>query len=544
MTTRAQPAKSWDVAWRHLFRHIDEPKELRRNPIAREFLGNGARAGECDDASVRLIRAFILEMLDRDELCNLSLGKAERARRRRAIVEANILGHRPARAIAAELHISRMQLYRERRAICERLARSLVRAKHRALRIQLTDAESAAIARAKALVGQYAIERALLLTNDVACSSAAPSARIEALCTGADALTAELAFDAAQSRLNAARTIISDNAVQLGEALPVYVARAELATARLTLAKGEARKARRMSAGALEGLCSKSLTAQPERSIAFDELMLAATLALREGRFKQFRHHFSAAHYVYGHLHDPSPLQQAHLFLLAGLLFEERSENESFGNARRMLATASAIARREGLVALELDARLSAAGVLAYGAGDTHGALQEAQPALAAVLRTRNRPMIGTACPFVAVLHNERREFAAAASLLELGLRHGVRDAFADGAMHAIAAHTYFGLGNYPRASRHADEAAKLAGRLGNRRMRGAVLRISALMHHARHSADAGDEIEEAVGLLERHGSWDSLRQAYRASAMITGNREHARRVAMLTARAAGDALY
>ncbi|MBV8725780.1 MAG: hypothetical protein JO078_01600 [Candidatus Eremiobacteraeota bacterium] len=539
MTTRAQPAKSWDAAWRHLFRHIDEPKELRRNPIARDFLRGAAHADDCDERAVRIIRNFIVETLGDEELSLLSLGNAERARRRRAIVEQHILAHRPARTIAGELHISRMQLYRERRAICERLARALTEAGHRRRRLErVSDAQGAALAHAKALVHQFAIERAISLTDDLACNAAEPQARIEALCTGADALTAELEFDAAQRGLNAARAMLSSNAAQLGESLTLYAVRLEFATARLAMAKGLSREARRISAAALDELRRQSLCDERERSIAFDELMQSATLALREGRFRQFREHFSAAHAVYGGLQEPRPAQKAQLFLLAGLLFEERSENESFGNARRMLATAADTARRNGLLALELDATLSAAGVLAYGAGDTEGALREAQPALAAVFRTRNRPLIGTACPFVAVIHNERREFAAAATLVELGLRHGSRDVFADGAMHAIAAHTYFGLGNYARAGRHAGEAAKLATRLGNRRMRGAVLRISALMHHARRDADACDEIEEAVDLLERHGSWDSLRQAYRASAAITGNKEHARRVKLLTARA------
>lgn len=540
MTTRAQPAKSWDAAWRHLFRHIDEPKELRRNPIACGFLRGAAYAGECDERAARIIRAFILESLGDEELSQLSLGNAERARRCRAIVEEHILGHRPARAIAAELHISRMQLYRERRAICQRLARALSDAGHRAGRQieRLSDAPSAAIAHAKALVQRFSIDRAVSLTDDLARNAAEPQARIEALCTGADTLTVELQFDAAQRGLNAARALISSDAAQFGDSLALYAARIEFAMARLALAKGAAREARRISAAALEELRRQSLRDERERSIAFDELMQSATLALREGRFRRFREHFSAAHAVYDRLREPRPAQKAQLFLLAGLLFEERSENESFGNARWMLATAADTARRNGLLALELDATLSAAGVLAYGAGDTEGALREAQPALAAVLRTKNRPLIGTACPFVAVIHNERREFAAAATLVELGLRYGARDVFADGAMHAIAAHTYLGLGNYARAGRHAGEAATLAKRLGNRRMRGAVLRISALVHHARRDADAGGEIEEAVDLLERHGSWDSLRQAYRASAAITGNTEHARRAKLLTARA------
>ncbi|MBV8196844.1 MAG: hypothetical protein JO263_01805, partial [Candidatus Eremiobacteraeota bacterium] len=432
MTTRAQPAKSWDAAWRHLFRHIDDAKELRRNPIAVTFLGTLGLLGEADDVCVQAIRSFVLRGLYEDELVHLSRARGERARRHRAIVEQHVLAHRPAATVASELNISRMQLYRERRVVCRRLATALAGVDRLTARIELGgNRANDAIARAKSLAESSANERAVALADGVARDCGDPKSSIEALCTAADILTLQLQFPQAQRRLTAARALIACHAAQLSANVPLYEARAALVAGRLAFAQGRSRQARLMSAPAVERLRSNPTMEVAEREIVLDELIAAAVHALKVGRFKQFREHFSAAHSVATTLPDLQPRQKAHLFLLAGLLFEEKSENETFDDARHMLAVALDVARRAGLVALELDAQLSAAGVLAYGAGDTAGALREARPAVRRALETGDRPLIGTVCPFVAVIHNARGEFGTAATLLDLGVRHGARDAFA-----------------------------------------------------------------------------------------------------------------
>ncbi|HEY2473799.1 MAG TPA: hypothetical protein VGI19_03265, partial [Candidatus Cybelea sp.] len=201
MTRRAEPTKSWESAWRHLFRHIDEPKELQRNPIAANFLErNGTIAG--DAGAVRLIRGAVCEALGEYELGLRSRGEAERARRRRAIVESNVLGHRSTAELASELHVSRMQVYRERRAVCEYLARALGYPTPRTHRVVLAGSPQAAvITRARLLLERCQTERALELLDDVARSCGDPQMVIRATCLMADTLTGGLEVEKARRQL-------------------------------------------------------------------------------------------------------------------------------------------------------------------------------------------------------------------------------------------------------------------------------------------------------------------------------------------------------
>ncbi|HEY2473205.1 MAG TPA: hypothetical protein VGI19_00240, partial [Candidatus Cybelea sp.] len=290
----------------------------------------------------------------------------------------------------------------------------------------------------------------------------------------------------------------------------------------------------------LDELLTQPLVEETQREMAVDELTKAARQALREGRFKRFRESLAAANSLFGTLNEKASRQKAELFSLAALLYEETSAATPTGalDACRMLALAQEIAVRDGLLLTAADAALSRAGLLSYGIGNPSAAVREALPTVEFALGTADRRVIGEVCSYVAALRNANREYREALKLVELALRYGRLDRAQEAFAYSVAAQSYFGVAEYRRAGSSAEKAVELASPTGNHRLIGRMLRISALSLHACHEQGSGERINEAVDLLERYGGWDSLRQAYRASSIITGNVEHARRARALTPRA------
>jgi tetratricopeptide (TPR) repeat protein len=225
------------------------------------------------------------------------------------------------------------------------------------------------------------------------------------------------------------------------------------------------------------------------------------------------------------------------LLVLAALVHEDVASangHRDGRDARRLLEQAQDIARREGLVLTAIDAALSSAGIAAYSLGDPQTAVRASLPAVDLALGTNNRRVIGEACRYAAALRNANREFRESLKLANMAARFGRLDVTQEAFLQSLMAQSYYGLHDYGQAKSCADEAVRLASRSRNRRLLGRTLRVSALALHACRNALARERIGDAIDLLERHGGWDSLRNAYRASSIITGDREHARRAAVL----------
>jgi hypothetical protein len=122
----ADTARSFGAAVRHLFRHLDDLAALRQNPLARAIFNlDDPRAAASDVSQLATIRSIVLEG---GRVCyaeDIAGGRVRSARRYFAILSGLCARHR-AREIALELNVSLPQLYRDRRAICERVARLLL----------------------------------------------------------------------------------------------------------------------------------------------------------------------------------------------------------------------------------------------------------------------------------------------------------------------------------------------------------------------------------------------------------------------------------
>lgn len=116
---------SFRVLAKHLFRHMHEPRALRRNALVRRFfedarVGAGGRLRE--QAALERIHALVRRGAEHCREADLKAGKNERALRQYAIVTSQCLDRQPIAEVAVSLSISRRQCYRERADISQRVA--------------------------------------------------------------------------------------------------------------------------------------------------------------------------------------------------------------------------------------------------------------------------------------------------------------------------------------------------------------------------------------------------------------------------------------
>jgi len=117
---------SFNVAAKHLFRHLHEPRALRRNPLVRRFFEDSALGGfgrARERAVLDRIHQLIRQGAEQCRDADFVSGRHERAQRQHTIVIHHCLEQQPIREVATALGISYQYCYRERADICSRLAR-------------------------------------------------------------------------------------------------------------------------------------------------------------------------------------------------------------------------------------------------------------------------------------------------------------------------------------------------------------------------------------------------------------------------------------
>jgi tetratricopeptide (TPR) repeat protein len=126
LTGRANPDRSFDAACRHLFRHVWNPEELRRNPIVAYRFDGGDRS-PTEGRIAEEIRAAVRRHADeclRDDVAK----DPEIARRRHSIIVDGDLGGTPRTVLAERLGISTRQYSRDQRQVRRRIV-ALLRAR-------------------------------------------------------------------------------------------------------------------------------------------------------------------------------------------------------------------------------------------------------------------------------------------------------------------------------------------------------------------------------------------------------------------------------
>lgn len=475
----------------------------------------------------------MLSALDSYQLDLIASGRFEEAHRRRAIVLEHVVAGRPVEAVAKDLHLSPAQFYRERRAVCERLARAFEAKQdlqpHSACIALQPDI--VAIAKAARLMECCETSRALELLDDVAQHASDPAKQIEAICRKSEALSAQLAYAPAERQIDLARSVLCRTTNDLPESeMRRCHLQIDLATAFLAFSQGRMRESRKLVEDALIPARRDPAVGESAVEHHIEAFLFAAEMALRCGYYKAFRDHLGAAQSLFSTLSNQSLLQKARIFWLSGFLANDKSSGVSIPDAHRFFLAAQTIAEKEGLIHTCVDVTISLAQSYAYDGGDPAAGLRYAVPAVDIALQTRNPMLIGPVCVDVANMRRTNHEYDEALKLLEIAGRNGKLDPLGEATMYLVTAEAYVGLNRFDRASHFAGIACELAARQDNRRLQGSALRVSALACHGNRQAQlARERIAEALELAERYGVRYSTAATYLTSSIITGNREHAR---------------
>ena len=233
---RADPGRSPYCASRHLLRHLDDARELCRNPLVRGMFPpeRGGRDGEQRRAIDRVRRRVTVSLAGmRDHarsVRNVQLGRAHAALLRCEI------DAQPLAVVAAELGLSERQMRRERQAAHVLFLRAFRTGAAHETRRAIVAPDTAAVRVAEGVelheLGESDLAARVLLEVETAAASA--ERRVEAACAGAEIDLERGRIDAAKDRLVKARALLDARGDELDERAGA-VARQHLELAEWTL---------------------------------------------------------------------------------------------------------------------------------------------------------------------------------------------------------------------------------------------------------------------------------------------------------------------
>lgn len=191
---RTNPDSSFEVAVKHLFRHLHEPAFLRRNPLVRHFFATtpaGRPARARDLAALKAIHTLVREGADRYRDAGIAAVDHENALRQHAIVVLAYLDRRPLREVADLLGISQDHCYRARADICRYIARYIQDCHERsrsAAPVPVFDAFRFRMQQAALQAEIGNVEEALTAYESLAGEAAPVQKKVAALCSAAQLL--------------------------------------------------------------------------------------------------------------------------------------------------------------------------------------------------------------------------------------------------------------------------------------------------------------------------------------------------------------------
>lgn len=212
MTTRANPSLSFDSACRHLFRHLHEPRELRRNPLVNWYFAPQPSDRD-DEASAKAIRETVRACAD--TWLNSSTGgnKSDIVRRQYAIIIQGDLERVSSDTLCARLGISHRQFCRDQSVIRHRIATIFGQKARWAMARYTSVSEQiwlAAVTQASLLDGFGMSGEALGLLQDVLAKSIDESHKIEALLRQAEIYIGLNDFDRVAEAIDSAQRLTSE----------------------------------------------------------------------------------------------------------------------------------------------------------------------------------------------------------------------------------------------------------------------------------------------------------------------------------------------
>jgi tetratricopeptide (TPR) repeat protein len=537
------PRSSFEVAVAHLFRHLHEPRHLKKNPLVQRFFRDRA-SGRFVYAQERVALERIHDVVrEAAQGCRESEEAAcehERALRQYTIVTRNLLDGRPLTEVARALGISTRQCYRERTEVCARIALLIRDAGEAPATAVVLDPWDFRLRNAEVRAQLGDVTGALREYDDLAANSPPPQ-RISALCESATISAWSVQLAAAARSLSTARKLLAlqANSMTLSDS---RCAQANIALAGAQLARSSGHYSQ-----ALEILNEARSRLEPIEAGAGDNLkeMYVRILVAcstngvwHSGDFSGSVTTLSKAYAIIRQIAAPSP----HLGVDVELRLCRR-RNDMATNAlvwqpvnERLATLSNAFERARVLGSL----RLSLYGCICLmihhsGTGNSAALADDIRYALAVIRRAPREGHFGSMPYDIAEILLRTEYWKHAPAILATAKSPSGGTNHPEGvdyvrAVCFLRSGMYLDAWELASAPRDGDLSPHI---LANMKI---VSAVSADALGKRHQAR--DLIQAAIAALERSGSAPDLRAAYSVAAEITGKARYRR-----TAEEIGHAL-
>lgn len=524
----ADPEKAFDVAARHLFRHLRDPRALRRNPLVRAYFSR-ASGSKDDDACADRIRARILQEAARCRCEDVGAGFAGQAKRHAAIV-IDICAGKPTIRTAARLRLSRRQYYRDRKSICTRVARALLPLREQnAPQIEITEPLQLLFSRAATFSDQGLSERAVTMLDKAWPGIPRGKPLIAAQLELAENLIAAAEMSRADRLLHFVRKEIVRCGESLGAALRDHLT---LVEARLAFRTG-----RDAEAGpSINALANRQIASRRCDEVSLRTMVECGLWHCASADFEQGRRMLARARTIAERLRNvPSP-QQVALALLHAYCAEDIVDEIDGSHRRFRDALALSIANASVRGAVEATVGLMGY----YGSASSYELMYEYAERALSIARAAEGQQhllfatmwIGTTfmkTPYwraIGPLLFEAEQIAQPGTLSWIFIKEAQADFLSRNARYEAARASFAAAG---------DAAVKLQ----NPKWQGIVFRDLALMLNRLKDSESIDAMQRAVNLAERSaGAW-TRSLTYRAASQVLAKK----RIARLTPPKRHDAI-
>ncbi|MGA7355486.1 MAG: hypothetical protein WBW76_08650 [Candidatus Cybelea sp.] len=526
----ANPEASFEAAVRHLFRHLGDVRELRRNPLVRKLFEKREAGSDVNDTSVDAIIRARVEALAAAYRDAAPADQRLRSKRQFAILWAGLQG-RSVKAIAHSLQMSLRQCYRERSTIQRHIGEALRRGDDTPQKVpfKIHDVFETQMERAASRLenGDYALARRqyTALTDE-----GTNSQRLRALAARTGLELEVGATPAAEAFLGA----LSASLAQADDVPRIERAEAEVRVQLLQARLG-------WEQGSFADILTKLRSVQRSadrfkndpterlRALYADIVIEAATRAFDLGAFDSTRELLSEAKGVSDTISARDRRNAALLLLESNITFATgRPVFETRDDPMDLVNRAHSAAIQCGSIKLRLKTEM-----FLVALQRAHiDVVQQGALLLSSARDLRNAPLTALLSLELADLMLETPAWQRASRLLSG--KYPQRSFYA-GSFSMLKA-VYQLKARDPWAVRkHARAAHSIATQAGAPRFQAAALRLLGYSSYLLGKRDdANDYISSAVPLAERYGSAPARLKTLRTAAIITGKQEYAREAAVL----------
>jgi tetratricopeptide (TPR) repeat protein len=517
----------------HLFRNLEDPVRLERNPIVRHLFAD-PKTGCVDSArtcaALRDLRQLILRAADLAKEADLALNQDRQALRQHAIVRKVYFDGIPLARVAGQLGISVRQLYRERTRICQRIAAFIWDHRFESLK---------PIADNGFGMREFELDRARAFAELGESGRAIAIYERLMLCANSLSGKADLACVSAQVALYGGNYQLAHEKLAIGNALSI-AARSEelsdapnaLASGRVALTLAKLHRAEGRTERAQEALDRAAEAARrcPSEGIEgsrffMDVALERATCLADHGHFQAALESLTATSTLVRERLAAVPGLRAELQTLCALfaLVSPRGDpGERDGRHVDTLYDSLSLARAQGSFQRVINAMLVIAQHFAcHGLGDK--ARDTVREVVSIAMTFPNVRVRAIALLNAADILLMTRDHPEALDLLSKAECDLPKNSLERVKLYGLKSQILFFNHDYANAWQAGATGELGAARLQNRRFLGGAWRNMALAEHALGKVnDAKQRIRASIRELERTGSPLSLARAYRAAAMIT----------------------